>query len=78
MVRWVDQEPAFAVKDYIHFTPKGAQWVGNRLAEMVELAQENYRAEKQRLAEEAERREDSVRAYNAAPVDTAAEDSIAP
>jgi len=78
MVRWVDQEPAFAVKDYIHFTPKGAQWVGNKLAEMVELAQENYRAEKQRLAAEAERREDSVRAYNTAPVDTAGQDSIAP
>jgi lysophospholipase L1-like esterase len=78
MVRWVDQEPAFAVKDYIHFTPKGAQWVGNKLAEMVELAQENYRAEKQRLAEEARRREDSVLAYNTTPVDTAAEDSIAP
>ncbi|MGB1735275.1 MAG: GDSL-type esterase/lipase family protein, partial [Schleiferiaceae bacterium] len=78
MVRWVDQEPAFAVKDYIHFTPKGAQWVGNKLAEMVELAHENYRAEKQRLAAEAKRREDSVRAYNAAPVDTAAQDSIAP
>ena len=31
MVRWVDQEPAFAVKDYIHFTPKGAQWVGNEV-----------------------------------------------
>lgn len=78
MVRWVDQEPAFAVKDYIHFTPKGAQWVGNRLGDMVELAQENYRAEKQRLAAEAERREDSVRAYNAAPVDTVAQDSMAP
>jgi len=78
MVQWVNQEPAFAVKDYIHFTPKGAQWVGNKLAEMVELAQKNYRAEKQRLAEEAERREDSVRAYNAAPVDSAAQDSIAP
>jgi hypothetical protein len=45
---------------------------------MVELAHENYRAEKQRLAAEAKRREDSVRAYNAAPVDTAAQDSIAP
>ncbi len=78
MVRWVDREPAFAAKDYIHFTPKGAQWVGNRLGEMVELAQENYRGDKQRLADEAKRREDSIRTYNPASLDTAAKDSIAP
>lgn len=77
MVRWVEREPAFAVKDYIHFTPKGAQWVGNRLGEMVELAQENYRGEKQRLADEAQRREDSIRTYNPASLDMAAKDSIA-
>jgi hypothetical protein len=32
MVDWVNQDPALAVKDYIHFTPKGASWVGKRLA----------------------------------------------
>jgi len=76
MVRWVDQEPAFAVKDYIHFTPKGAQWVGNRLGDMVEIAHDNYRRQKQRFAEDAQRRKDSIRAYNTISLDTAYQDSI--
>jgi hypothetical protein len=76
MVRWVDQEPAFAVKDYIHFTPKGAQWVGNRLGDMVEIAHDNYRRQKRRFAEDAQRRQDSIRAYNTVWLDTAYQDSI--
>ena len=36
MVRWVEQEPAFAVSDYVHFTPYGSKWVGNKLAAALE------------------------------------------
>jgi len=78
MVRWVEREPAFAVNDYIHFTPKGAQWVGNRLGEMVEYAHDNYRAEKERLAEKAQRSRDSIRAYNAVSLEIEEQDSTAP
>jgi hypothetical protein len=44
MVDWVNQEPAFAVKDYIHFTPKGASWVGRRLAQELSQLQLRYDA----------------------------------
>ena len=44
MVDWVTQEPAFAVKDYIHFTPKGASWVGSRLAQELLQLQLRYHA----------------------------------
>ena len=42
MVDWVTQDPAFAVKDYIHFTPKGASWVGRRLAQELSILQLRY------------------------------------
>ena len=42
MVEWVEQDPALAVKDYIHFTPKGASWVGKRLAAALEELQKEY------------------------------------
>ena len=42
MVDWVNREPALAVKDYIHFTPKGASWVGKRLAAALDQLQIEY------------------------------------
>ena len=42
MVDWVTRDPAFAVKDYIHFTPKGASWVGRRLAQELSILQLRY------------------------------------
>lgn len=55
MVQWVEAEPALAVKDYIHFTPKGASWVGKRLAAALEILQQQYEEAKEvMLAEQAE------------------------
>ena len=81
MVRWVDQEPAFAVKDYIHFTPKGAQWVGNALSAQLTAAQEAYAAERERQAKESARKQDSINAWVASlvvEVDSATSDTLKP
>jgi hypothetical protein len=81
MVRWVDQEPAFAVKDYIHFTPKGAQWVGNALAAQLNAAQQTYMLEIERQALETKRKKDSVDTWAASlvvDVDSNALDTVQP
>jgi hypothetical protein len=64
MVKWVDAIPALAVRDYIHFTPKGASKVGGSLVQALEVLEDQYnaliaieRAEAQRLA-------DSVAIFN--------------
>lgn len=60
MVKWVDAQPALAVRDYIHFTPKGASKVGSSLVRALKVLEEQYnaaivmeRAEMQRLADSA-------------------------
>jgi hypothetical protein len=60
MVKWVDAEPALAVRDYIHFTPKGARKVGGSLVRALKGLEDQYkaliaieRAEMQRLADSA-------------------------
>ena len=47
MVDWVARDPSFAVNDYIHFSPKGASWVGNRLAQELLQLQMRYDALKE-------------------------------
>ena len=47
-----------------------------RLGDVVEIAHDNYRKQKQRFAEDAQRRQDSIRAYNTVSLDTAYQDSI--
>ena len=60
MVEWVDAQPALAVRDYIHFTPKGASKVGRSLVRALKVLEDQYnaviameRAEAQRLADSA-------------------------
>lgn len=52
MVQWVDAEPALAVKDYIHFTPKGASWVGKRLAAALEILQQQFNKAREEMLQE--------------------------
>lgn len=54
MVHWVEQEPALAVVDYIHFTPRGAKWVGERLIEELDVLQSKVQSKRtaERMAEE--------------------------
>lgn len=61
MVDWVNLEPALAVRDYIHFTPKGASKVGSSLVRALDVLQAQYdaviaaeRAEAQRLSDSLE------------------------
>jgi len=44
MVDWVDAEPALAVRDYIHFTPKGASKVGSSLVKALAVLESDYKA----------------------------------
>jgi len=44
MVDWVDAEPALAVRDYIHFTPKGASKVGSSLVKALAVLEADYKA----------------------------------
>jgi len=77
----VDSEPALAVKDYIHFTPKGAQWVGNALAAQLTAARDAYTAELERQFLEAKREKDSINAWVSSlvvEVDSNAVDTINP
>ena len=55
MVRWVEEEPTLAVRDYIHFTPDGAKWVGQRLVEELLVLKEKIDREREavRLRKEA-------------------------
>ena len=60
MVEWVDAQPALAVRDYIHFTPKGASKVGRSLVRALNVLEDQYNtviamehAEAQRLADSA-------------------------
>jgi hypothetical protein len=47
MVRWVEEEePALAVKDYCHFSPAGAKYVGYKLAAALDYLQAEYIAHK--------------------------------
>jgi hypothetical protein len=78
MVDWVEQNPALAAKDYIHFTTKGSQRVGNQFGEVVRIAQEAYYSEQERIAEEAQRRSDSIKALNTAKLDSSLQDSVQP
>ena len=44
MVDWVDAAPALAVRDYIHFTPKGASKVGASLVQALKALEDQYDA----------------------------------
>ncbi len=35
MIKWVESDPRLGQKDYIHFTEKGAQYVGEHLADLL-------------------------------------------
>lgn len=51
MVRWVEkEEPALAVKDYCHFSPAGAKYVGYKLAAALDHLQAEYIAHKKHEA----------------------------
>lgn len=78
MVDWVEEDPALAAKDYIHFTTKGSQRVGDQFGEVVRIAQEAYYSEQERIAEEAQRRSDSIKALNTAKLDSSLQDSVQP
>lgn len=47
MVSWVKARPALAGSDYVHFTPRGAEAIGNMLLESVMLYYDYYRARKE-------------------------------
>ena len=61
MVAWVEGDPALAVKDYIHFTPKGASKVGNALVDALKELNKNMLQCRQIAAEQ--RVEDSIATY---------------
>lgn len=72
MVRWVDHEPAFAVKDYIHFTPYGAKKVGNSLFGALNELGTRYEAKLAEIAaREAEVRDSLTRFKQATGVQQA-------
>lgn len=77
MVQWVEAEPALAVKDYIHFTPKGASWVGKRLAAALEILQQQYEEAKEvMLAEQAELAAQAAAAEEAAAMQQGTEEKL--
>jgi len=78
MVNWVEHEPPLAAKDYIHFTTQGSQRVGNQLGKVIRIAQETYYSEQERIAEEARRRSDSIKAFKMARLDSSLQDSVQP
>ena len=43
MVEWVKARPALAGSDYVHFTPRGAEAMGNMFVESLMLYYEYYR-----------------------------------
>lgn len=43
MVQWVKARPALAGSDYVHFTPKGAEAIGNLLLESLMLYYDYYK-----------------------------------
>ncbi|MBO4743727.1 MAG: hypothetical protein J5533_08855, partial [Bacteroidales bacterium] len=43
MVSWVKARPALAGSDYVHFTPKGAEAIGNLLLESLMLYYDYYK-----------------------------------
>jgi len=63
MVAWVEGDPALAVKDYIHFTPKGASKVGNALVDALKELEQGYAALQAEIAAEKQRVEDSIATY---------------
>lgn len=46
MVKWVDEYPALAAPDYIHFTQKGSEVIAQSLVESIEREYEIYRKKK--------------------------------
>ena len=63
MVNWVEGEPALAVKDYIHFTPKGASKVGTALVVALEELEQKYAKVQAEIAAEKQRVADSIATY---------------
>lgn len=49
MIRWVEEEPELANKDYTHFNHRGARKVANMLFEFIENGYESYKKEKKEL-----------------------------
>jgi lysophospholipase L1-like esterase len=64
MVQWVEDEPALAVKDYIHFTPKGASKVGSALVEALKKLEKDYAEVQAEIAAEHQRLADSTATFN--------------
>jgi hypothetical protein len=63
MVAWVEGDPALAVKDYIHFTPKGASKVGSALVSALKELEQECAAVQAEIAAEKRRIEDSIATY---------------
>lgn len=63
MVDWVNAEPALAVRDYIHFTPKGASKVGASLVQALKVLEGKYDAVLATERDQAQRLLDSVDLY---------------
>ena len=55
LVQWVEHRPAWAVKDYIHFTPKGASKVGYALVAALKELEMEYQEVMNLLAAEKQR-----------------------
>lgn len=51
MVSWVKARPSLAGSDYVHFTPRGAEAIGNMLLESMMLYYDYYRWRKEGKAE---------------------------
>jgi hypothetical protein len=64
MVHWVEDEPALAVKDYIHFTPKGASKVGRALVEALKELEKDYAQVQAEMTAERQRLADSTATFN--------------
>jgi len=63
MVQWVEHQPAWAVKDYIHFTPKGASKVGYALVAALKELEIEYQKVLAQIAAEKQRIQDSTAAF---------------
>ena len=63
MVQWVENKPAWAVKDYIHFTPKGASKVGYALVAALKELEVEYQSILAELDAEKQRIQDSITSF---------------
>ena len=63
MVQWVEAEEPLAVKDYIHFTPKGAKKVGHQWVAAMGQLELEYNDVMEAIEAEKIRIEDSINTF---------------